>query len=161
MAKKIYSPNVDYEKKLKTVMERFGVKKYSFDWTRSGYCYIEFTYQGEVYRFEDSIEKAKAKKQNISLVSDLFARLVLTLERLAKMVEDGTYELTAWIQRMNVKALPAANENTLPDCFKFLWYEEMPYSVEDLQKRYRQLAKAAHPDRRRIGGTFYDAAQRI
>lgn len=84
MAKK-YSKNVDYEKKLSTVMERLGVGEFNYDWTRQD-CFIEFTYKGQFYRFEHSFAKAEEENLNVVNVKELFARLVLDIENLA---DDG------------------------------------------------------------------------
>lgn len=122
MAKKKYSGGFDvYEGKLRRVMERFGVETCNYDWNRSG-CFIEFTYKGQLYRFEHSIDKAKAYNQNIDCVSDLFAQLVISLEDIARMSERGIYELSSWIEGM--KALPKPKE--IPSCIRVLGFNDIP-----------------------------------
>lgn len=141
MAKKKYSGGFkEYESKLRRVMERFGVDKFHYDWNRSE-CFIEFTYHSQFYRFEHSLEKAAAHKQNISCVSDLFAQLVMSLEDIARMSERGIYELSTWIEGM--KTLPPKKE--IPQCFITLGFEDIP-TVAELKSRFHMLAKASHPD---------------
>ena len=42
MVKKMYSGGFeDYEKKLRTVMDKIGVEKYNYDWSLQG-CFVEF-----------------------------------------------------------------------------------------------------------------------
>ncbi|MEG1391240.1 MAG: J domain-containing protein [Angelakisella sp.] len=143
MAGKQYSNSVNYEQKLKNVMERLGIEKYNYDWTRQN-CFVEFYLGGQFYRFEHSLEKAKATGQKIQWVSDLFAQLVLTLEDIARMKERGIYELGTWIE--GLKALPPAE--SIPSCFTVLGFTVIP-TREELSKRYKQLAKISHPD---VGG---------
>lgn len=144
MASKQYSNNVNYEKKLQGIMERFGVDEYNYDWTRQD-CFVEFRLKGQYYRFEHSIKKAQAAGQKIQWVSDLFAQLVLTLEDIARMTERGIYELSSWIEGM--KALPPTKQ--ISECFKVLGFADVP-TKDELSKRYKQLAKVTHPD---MGGT--------
>lgn len=141
MAKKKYSGGFEeYESKLRRVMERFGVNQFNYDWNRSE-CFIEFTYHNQFYRFEHSIDKAAAHKQNINCVSDLFAQLVMSLEDIARMSERGIYELSTWIEGM--KALPPKKE--VPKCFTILGFGDIP-SVAELKSRFHMLAKVSHPD---------------
>ncbi len=142
--RKRYSSTVDYEGKLARVMERIGATDCKYDWTRTE-CYVEFMRQGQRYRFEHSLDKATSSGQRITLVSDLFAQLVLTLEALALASERGIYDLTAYIS--SFKALPPPKE--IPLCFVRLQFTDIP-TQEELVKRYRALAKVHHPD---AGGT--------
>lgn len=59
------------------------------------------------------------------------------------MAERGIYELGVWISGM--KYLPEVK--SLPQCFADMGYtgSEMP-SKEDLDARYKNLLKKAHPD---------------
>ncbi len=141
--KKLYGAG--YEEKLSRVMKRLGVTQYNYDWTRQS-CFIEFTYRGQTYRFEHSLEKAKAAGQPIGLVSDCFAQLVMSLEDIARMTERGIYELSSWIEGM--RALPAPKE--IEPCFAALGFDETPQSAEEIKKRFQRLAKVMHPD---AGGT--------
>lgn len=138
---KQYADVETYEAKLVKVMARLGVSEYDYNWDRHG-CWVSFTYKGSYYRFEHSVESAKAHGQNIAYGSDVFAQVVLTLEDIARMTERGIYELQTWIA--GLKALPPKQSN-LPECFAFLQFSELP-SQEELEKRYRALAKAYHPD---------------
>lgn len=138
---KKYSSTVDYEKKLSTVMTRLGVSEFNYDWSRSS-CFIEFTYKGQLYRFDHTLEKAATSGQNIRYVSDLFAQLVITLEDIARMVERGIYDLSIWVSGM--RALPESAP--IPDCFRTLGFEQIPPDMGEVRIRYRALAKVAHPD---------------
>ncbi|MFV0352278.1 MAG: J domain-containing protein [Oscillospiraceae bacterium] len=132
---------MDYEKKLKTVMERLGVNQYSYDWTRHD-CYVQFAYKGQNYRFEHTIEKAKASGHNITSVSDLFASLVLSLEDITRAIEKGIFDLGSLLQ--NWRQLPPARPE-VPGCLQALQFDSVPTETE-LRQRYRELAKTAHPD---------------
>ena len=139
MAKQ-YAEPATYEAKLEKVMSRLGVDKYDYDWSRFK-CWVEFFYKGQPYRFEHSVENAQAHGVKIQYGSDVFAQVVLSLEDLARMVERGIYDLSTWVAGM--KCLPASAD--IPACFKVLQFNELP-TPEELQKRFRQLSKVAHPD---------------
>lgn len=141
MTKKKYSGGFEeYEGKLRRIMERMGIGKYNYDWTRTD-CFIEFTYHNQFYRFEHSIDKARVHNQKIQCVSDLFAQLVLSLEDICRMAERGIYELSMWIEGM--KSLPPKKD--IPQYFIFLGFQEIP-TADELKQRYKQLAKISHPD---------------
>lgn len=148
--RKLYESADYYERKLQKVMERLGIgeKNYNYNWDRHG-CFVEFRYKEELYRFDHSIEKARARGIDLKYGSDAFAQVVLALEDLARMVERGIYELQTWISGM--KFLPPPIE--VPSFIRFLGFEEIPASVEDVKERYRQLCKQMHPD---AGGTAED-----
>lgn len=141
MAKKQYGAADAYERKLKRVMERLGVKKYNWNWDRWG-CWIEFRYKGELYRFDHSIEKARSRGVELRYGSDAFAQVVLALEDLARMVERGIYELSTWVAGM--KYLPPVVE--VPSFMQFLGFTQIPSGPEEVKERYRQLAKKMHPE---------------
>lgn len=145
MASKQYAPAENYESKLEKVMARLGIKEYNYNWDRFS-CWVEFTYRGQLYRFSHSLDNAKAHGQTVRYGSDVFAQVVLALEDLARMVERGIYDLGTWVAGM--KYLPPAQD--IPACFRALGCERIPESAEEVSKRFRQLAKAAHPD---VGGT--------
>lgn len=147
MAKQYESADY-YERKLARVMERLGIKEYNFNWSRWD-CYVEFRYKGDLYRFEHSVEKARARGTDLRYGSDAFAQVVLALEDLARMVERGIYDLQTWAAGM--KYLPPPIE--IPSFFRFLGFKEVPGSAEDVKERYRQLVKQMHPD---VGGTEED-----
>ena len=140
-AKKQYGAADNYEQKLSRVMERLGIKDFNYNFDRFG-CWVEFWYRDELYRFDHSIEKAKARGVELRYGSDAFAQVVLALEDLARMVERGIYELSTWVAGM--KYLPPPVE--VPTFFRFLGYEQIPAGPEDVKERYRQLAKTMHPD---------------
>ena len=147
-AKKQYaSPDV-YERKLANIMEKLGVKDYNFNWNRFD-CYVEFRYKDNLYRFDHSIAKAKAKGVTLTYGSDAFAQVVLALEDLKRMIERGIYDLSTWVAGM--KYLPAAVE--VPSFFKALGYTDFPDSREDIETRYKTKAKQMHPD---VGGDTED-----
>ncbi|GAB6172020.1 hypothetical protein JCM15765_14980 [Paradesulfitobacterium aromaticivorans] len=147
-AKKQYGAADNYEQKLSRVMERLEIKDFNYNFDRFG-CWVEFRYRNQLYRFEHSIEKAKARGVELRYGSDAFAQVVLALEDLARMVERGIYELSTWVAGM--KYLPPPVE--VPSFFRFLGYEQIPAGPEDVKERYRQLAKTMHPD---AGGTEED-----
>ncbi len=134
-----------YEAKLEKVMNRLGVENYNYDWSRRA-CFVEFWIDGQYYRFDHSIDNAKAHGQNIQYGSDIFAQVVLTLEDIARMTERGIYELQTWIA--GLKALPPAP--AIDSCFIALGFVQMPESVEQIKEAYKRLAKVMHPD---AGGT--------
>ncbi|MBR3868984.1 MAG: J domain-containing protein [Clostridia bacterium] len=142
MAKQ-YADAVTYEAKLEKVMSRLSVEKYDYNWDRFS-CWIEFWYKGQMYRFEHSIENAKAHGNNVRYGSDVFAQVVLTLEDIARMTERGIYELSTWVA--GLKALP--KPKNIPNCFLLLGFNYIP-TFEDLKKRYKEIAKTNHPD---VGG---------
>ena len=139
--KKQYGPADNYEGKLERVMARLGIESYNYNFDRYG-CYVEFKYKGELYRFDHSIEKARARGVEIRYGSDAFAQVVLALEDLARMVERGIYELGTWVAGM--KFLPPTIE--APTFFRFMGFEQIPSGPKEVKERYRQLAKQMHPD---------------
>lgn len=143
MAKQ-YADASTYELKLEKVMSRFGAEKYDYNWDRFS-CWVEFWYKGQLYRFEHSIENAKAHGNDVRYGSDVFAQVVLTLEDIARMTERGIYELSTWVA--GLKALPKPKE--IPQCLLLLGFSEIP-TADALNKRYKELAKVSHPD---VGGS--------
>ena len=149
-AKKQYGDADIYERKLARVMEKFGVSEegYTWNWDRHS-CYVEFRLKGELYRFDHSVEKARARGVDLRYGSDAFAQVVLALEDLARMVQRGIYELQTWVAGM--KYLPPPVE--IPSFFKFLGFQEIPSGPEEVKVRYKNLAKTMHPD---VGGEEAD-----
>lgn len=141
MTRKQYGDAPSYEAKLTRVMERLGVKEYDYNFDRHG-CWIQFRYRGELYRFDHSVAKAKARGVNLTYGSDAFAQVVLALEDLARMVERGIYDLSTWVA--GLRFLPPPVE--VPACFLALGFEQIPASAEEVKDRYRTLAKEKHPD---------------
>lgn len=140
-SKKLYGSQDAYIKKLKTVMERLGVEKYEYNWDRFG-SYVEFMYHGRAYKFADSLDNAAKHGQKISYVSDTFARVVLSLEDIARMKDRGIYDLDTILA--GFPALPTVKE--IPSCFRILGFEHIPASTEDVAQRFKALAKVSHPD---------------
>lgn len=141
---KYYGAIEAYEQKLERVMKRLDVQTYRYDWNRKE-AYVEFCYKGQWYHFENNFEKAEAAAKkthmHISYVSDLFAQIVLALESLARLTEQGLYSLQYWIEGM--KMLPPAA--AIPPCFAALGFDHIP-TEEELKQRYRARTKVAHPD---------------
>ncbi len=141
--RKQYADVDTYEKKLYRVMERLGVPKKDVNWDSNRFeCFVEFKYKGALYRFDHSVEKAKTRGVKLNYGSDAFAQVVLTLEDLARMVERGIYDLSAWVAGM--KMLPPSVE--VPSFFRVLGFEQIPNGVEEVKARFRSLAKQLHPD---------------
>ncbi len=147
MAKQYAEPQT-YEAKLEKVMGRLNVEDYDYDWSRHD-CWVSFTYKGQAYRFSHSLENAKSHGVNVRYGSDLFAQVVLSLEDLARMVERGIYDLSAWVSGM--KYLPPPPK--IPDCFITLGFQMIPSETE-INARYKSLAKALHPDNGGDEATF-------
>lgn len=145
MAVKQYAGPETYEAKLEKVMARLGIEQYNYNWDRFS-CWVKFVYKGQHYQFSHSLENAKAHGIHVKYGSDIFAQVVLSLEDLARMVERGIYDLSTWVAGM--KFLPESN--TIPDCFRVLQFSTIPERTEEIEKRFKQLAKTAHPD---AGGT--------
>lgn len=141
MATKQYGDVGSYEAKLEKVMKRLGVDNYNYDWTRRS-CFVEFWLDGQYYRFDHSIENAKAHGQNVVYGSDVFAQVVLALEDIARITERGIYELQTWIS--GLKSLPPAP--SLDSCFVALGFSQKPENIDDVKSAYKRLAKVVHPD---------------
>lgn len=61
MAVKKHHANAEYyERKPERVMERLKAENVNYDWTRSE-AWITFTYKGEFYRFEHSVQRARER----------------------------------------------------------------------------------------------------
>jgi hypothetical protein len=145
---KQYGSADQYEKKLEKVMERLGVQDFNYNWDRHG-CWVDFHYKGQLYRFEHSVDKAKARGIALKYGSDAFAQVVLSLEDIARMVERGIYDLQSWVEGM--KFLPPVIE--IPTFLQFMGFSTIPASADDVKERYRTLAKQMHPD---VGGNADD-----
>ncbi len=141
--KKLYSGGFEeYEKKLRTVIEKIGVEKFNYDWTRQS-CFVELICRGRAFRFEKSLEDAARRGERIVCVSDLFAQVVLMLEDLARASSRGLFDFAEI-----VSGLPSLPEGAagLEPCFASLGFFRRPESAEEVRSRYRQLAKVMHPD---------------
>ncbi len=138
---KQYADAAKYERKLELVMERMSAEKYEYNFDRHG-AWVEFWLSGQMYRFDHDKEKASTLGIKLNYGSDCFAQIVLSLEDLARMAERGIYELQTWLSGMKYLPPPVF----VPDCIRALGFEEVPGSVEDVNARYRQMAKDVHPD---------------
>ncbi len=123
-----------YEYKLERVMKRLRVDSYRFNWDRWG-CYVDFYYQGELYRFEHSVEKAGSRGVELRNGSEAFIGVVITFEEIANIVERGIYGLETWVRGM--RYIPVAVET--PEYFKILGFTEVPAGIEDVRQRYQTL----------------------
>ena len=143
-----YTNSEYYEDKLRRVMQRFGVdeKDYNWNYDRNTGGWVEFKYKDQLYRFEHTIENAKAHGQDINYGSDAFAQIVLALEDLARLVDRGIYDLQTWVRGM--KALPQKTEAeaSVPSFFRFLGFDRIPSSKEEVEKQFHKVAPAFHPD---------------
>ena len=131
--------------KLARVMERMGVEKYDFDYAESKAaksCWVELLCNGRAYRFVNDTAKSAACGRGLVYMSDLFVELVYALEDLARAVEKGIFTLDMLLE--GKMALPA--ENPMEPCFLALGFASRPESATAVKERYRQLAKALHPD---------------
>lgn len=142
-AKKQYADPAFYESKLSRVMARLGIEdgKYDWDFNRQG-GWVSFWYKGQYYRFDHSVAKAKEHNQSLSYGSDAFAQIVLALEDLTRLVERGIYDLQTWVEGM--KCLPETTG--IPEFFSFLGFTSIPSSTAEVEKQYRKMAHAFHPD---------------
>ena len=139
--KKLYADAGKYEEKLARVMDRLGVTDYTFDWGRWG-ADVQFSYKGGQYQFKHTVENAQAHGQKITWGSDCFSQIVQALEDLARLSGRGIYDLQVWVAGMKMLDAPAE----VPSFFRYLRFEEIPASAEDVKARYRELAKEMHPD---------------
>lgn len=144
--KKIYNTDT-YENKLPAVMKRLTVDSFNWDWGRWD-AFVQFTYKGDTYSFNYSTTQSQSaanKNKRVQVLyygSDCFCKIVLQLERLALMVEEGIYDLQTWCKGM--KQLEAPKE--IPGFFRLLNFTEIPESRDEVKRRFRELAKAVHPD---------------
>jgi hypothetical protein len=140
-SKKKYAEPDNYEAKLNRVMERLGVSEYNYNWDRHG-GWVQFQYKNELYRFDHSVDNAKAHGINLTYGTDAFAQIVRALEGLALMVERGIYDLQVWIAGMKFLPPPVV----VPECFRALGFTEIPTDFNQINTRFRTLAKEKHPD---------------
>lgn len=136
-----------WEKKLARVCERLGVPESGcrYDWTstRSGNsCFVEVCVGGTWRRFENSTEKSAESGRGLVYASDLFAAIVLTLEDMARAVEQGIVSFDQLVT--GIPALPAAS--SLEPCFVDLGFSKRPDTVEEVHAQYKRMAKVMHPD---------------
>ena len=146
MQTKKYGEQDFYERKLNRVMARLDIGADKFDWSISrGAAYIEFQYKGCLYRFEDSFKNAENHGVTLTRGSDCFARLVLALEDLARLVENGIYDLQTWV--VGLKFLPEKSAvPAVPSFFRYLGFDNIPLAPEDVERQYKKMAKVCHPD---------------
>jgi hypothetical protein len=141
VAKKVYADAEFYERKLEKVISRFEAVDLEYNFDRHG-AWIQFRLDGDLFRFDHTVEKAKAHGVSVNYGSDVFAQLVLALEDLARIAERGIYRITTWLAGM--RYLPPPVE--VPQCFIALGFQDIPDGEEDVDARYKTLVKVAHPD---------------
>ena len=95
------------ERRLVKVIKRLKVQDFNFNWDRNS-CFVEFTYQGEGYRLEHSVEKAKEKGIILRNGLDCLNELTQSLEDLCMIIDRGMYDFDTWIAGM--KQPPSTTE---------------------------------------------------
>lgn len=131
-----------YEAKLERVMERLGVEKFDYDWTRRE-CWIEFWYRGQLYKFVHSVANAQAHGIDISSMVPMYLRRWFYPWRTSRAWWSvASMTLSVWVAGM--KYLPEAQN--IPSCFVAMQFQVIPENANTVQERYRKLAKVAHPD---------------
>ncbi len=131
--------------KLARLMERMGVEKYDYDYSETKTaksCWVELMCNSRAYRFTNDTAKSAACGRGLIYTSDLFAEMVYALEDLARSIEKGIFTLDMLLE--GKLALPAAP--TAEPCFQALGFASRPETAAAVKERYRQLAKAMHPD---------------
>ncbi|WP_062515569.1 hypothetical protein [Halobacillus sp. KGW1] len=118
------------EKKLEKVMKRLKIDDYHFNWDRNS-CFIEFAYQGEPYRLEHSIEKAKERGIILRNGLDCLNELTQSLEELCVILDRGIYKFEMWITGMR---LPTAKPKDVPEF------------QEEFHIRYKSTGTQAPPE---------------
>ena len=139
-----------YASKLPRIMERMGAQLKDYDSGRRT-CFVEFVYKGRHYRWENSVEELQARGIKITYGSDAFAITVLDLEALARMIERGSYDLLSGAVQ-GLRELPPST--SIPECFRVLQFDAIPSGPAEVSRRYKQLAKIAHPDSGGSEGQF-------
>ncbi|MBN9654787.1 hypothetical protein GLW00_16450 [Halobacillus litoralis] len=114
------------EKRLIKVVKRLKVENFNFNWDRNS-CFVEFTYQGESYRLEHSVDKAKEKGIILRNGLDCLNELTQSLEDLGLIIDRGMYDFDTWIAGM--RQSPSV--------------EETPEVQDELQFKYKTLGKQA------------------
>lgn len=112
------------ERKLEKAIKRLKVEDFNFNWDRNS-CFIEFSYQGEVYRLEHSIEKAKEKGILLRNGLDCLNELTQSLEDLCVIIDRGMYDFETWINGMKQSPSP----------------EEIAGYQEEFHIKYKSLGK--------------------
>lgn len=88
------------ERRLTKVMKRLEIEEFHFNWDRSS-CFIEFQYEGNSYRMEHTVQKAKEKGVIVLRNGlDCLMELVQSLEDLCQIIDRGTYKLETWVSGM-------------------------------------------------------------
>ncbi|QAS52216.1 hypothetical protein [Halobacillus litoralis] len=84
------------ERKLEKVIKRLKIEDFTFNWDRNS-CFIKFSYQGEVYKLEHSIDKAKERGIILRNGLDCLNELTQSLEDLCVIIDRGIYDFDTWI----------------------------------------------------------------
>lgn len=112
------------EKKLTRVMKHLKIEDYNFNWDRTS-CVIEFRFQGNSYRLEHTLEKAKKKGILLKNGLDCLTELTDSLEDLCRINNRGTNQFETWISGMR-QSTPG---------------QEIPEFEEEFQIRYKSTGK--------------------
>ncbi|CDQ20668.1 hypothetical protein SAMN05192559_10559 [Halobacillus karajensis] len=114
------------EKRLVNVIKRFKVDDFNFNWDRNS-CYVEFTYQGEGYCLEHSVDKAREKGIILRNGLDCLNELTQSLEDLGMIIDRGMYDFDKWITGMKQSPSPSTKES--------------PEVEEEFHIKYKSLGK--------------------
>lgn len=131
----------DYEEKLRRVIKRIGATKLLYDYGLRS-AWVEFSYKGQGYRFDHSIEQAAFRGVKLTSGKDAFVQIVYSLEDLARMSSRGIYDLKQWMAGM--LALPAPTR--LPECYLVLGFAAPPSGETEIHAAFLKRAKELHPD---------------
>ena len=145
--KRHYKDEQAYARKLQRIAERLGLSDLQYDWGRQS-GYVAFAYQGVQYRFEHTVAKSKTGRAPLHYGTDCLCRVVLGLEALARLADDGLYDFRQLIE--GFRALPAGepvkSAPPLPECFRAMGFTEWPADAEAVKRRYKLLVRDTHPD---------------
>lgn len=106
-------------------MKRLKVQNYKFNWDRTS-CFVEFSYSGNLYRLEHSIEKAKKNGFFLHNGLDCLMELTQSLEDLCGIIDRGMYDFETWISGMK----QSPSEEMMPE-----------FQEEEFEIRYKTLER--------------------
>jgi hypothetical protein len=144
--KKEYEKSLkEYDTLLKNALVRLGVEEADIlmdrDMVDGGY--VQFTYKGKAWIFERTKEIAEKHGELLKNGKAAWAQLVYGVQDLVRLEKRGVFDFTSG-RVVGLRELPAPV--TVPSYFSILQFTEIPSSLEELKKRYRELVKTAHPD---------------
>lgn len=122
--------NVDiYKKRLAGAMAKFEAERYSFDYTGHT-AWVEFSYKGQSYRMEHSVDSAAASGNPVQNGKEAFCQIVLALEDVAQTPGRGVNDLQDWVE--GLRELPW--NTPLPDYFQRLGFTNLPQSEAEIER---------------------------